>query len=97
MITILMKYHGHTLQSAVDYVGDLCHQTINEFVQNTKNVPHWGPEVDDMVKRYIRGLEDWMVGYVLKIPPERRVLNGKIEPFIGASILHVTLAIMEKK
>ncbi|KIK51745.1 hypothetical protein GYMLUDRAFT_181084 [Collybiopsis luxurians FD-317 M1] len=64
MITILMKYHGHTLQSAVDYVGDLCHQTINDFVQNSKNVPHWGPEVDDIVKRYIRGLEDWIVGTI---------------------------------
>ncbi|KAF8077664.1 terpenoid synthase [Lyophyllum atratum] len=62
MIVILMKYHGHSLQSAVDYVGDLCAQTIDAFVENRRKLPSWGPEVDDMVDRYVTGLQDWIVG-----------------------------------
>ncbi|KAF9479291.1 terpenoid synthase [Pholiota conissans] len=62
MITILMEYHGLDLQGAVDFVGDLCSQTIDTFNENKKNVPSWGPEIDDMVSRYIQGLQDWIVG-----------------------------------
>lgn len=65
MIVILMKYHGHTLQSAVDYVGELCRGTIDDFNANRKNIPSWGPVVDDIVQRYIQGLQDWIVGYAL--------------------------------
>ena len=64
MICILMKYHGHTLQSAVDYVGDLCAQTIDAFSANKTQLPSWGPEIDDMVARYVQGLQDWIVGSV---------------------------------
>ncbi|EAU88892.1 hypothetical protein CC1G_12294 [Coprinopsis cinerea okayama7 len=62
MIIILMEHHGHTLQSAVDYVGSLCQQTINTFCENKQQLPSWGPEIDDMVAKYVQGLEDWIVG-----------------------------------
>ncbi|KAF9449584.1 terpenoid synthase [Macrolepiota fuliginosa MF-IS2] len=62
MIVILMKYHDHNLQSAVDYVGNLCAETIDSFQKHKGLVPSWGPEVDDMVVRYIQGLQDWIVG-----------------------------------
>ncbi|KAJ3512376.1 hypothetical protein NLJ89_g3557 [Agrocybe chaxingu] len=62
MIVILMQYHGHTLQSAVDYVGELCAQTIDTFCENKERLPSWGPEIDDMVARYVKGLQDWIVG-----------------------------------
>lgn len=65
MIVILMVYHGHTLQSAVDYVGYLCKETIDGFNETRKKIPSWNPEVDDMVARYVQGLQDWIVGYVL--------------------------------
>lgn len=64
MIVILMEYHDMTLQQAVDYVGDLCKQTIDAFCQNKGNIPSWGPEIDDMVARYVQGLQDWIVGFV---------------------------------
>ena len=64
MICILMKYHGHDLQSAVDYVGDLCAKTIDTFSANKEQIPSWGPEIDGMVAGYVKGLQDWIVGYV---------------------------------
>ncbi|KAJ7228636.1 terpenoid synthase [Mycena pura] len=62
MIVILMKYHGHTLQSAIDYVGELCRFTIDAFQRDRESLPSWGPEIDDMVQRYVGGLENWIVG-----------------------------------
>ncbi|KAJ3516644.1 hypothetical protein NLJ89_g985 [Agrocybe chaxingu] len=67
MIVILMEYHGHTLQSAVDYVGELCAQTIDTFCENKERLPSWGPEIDDMVARYVKGLQDWIVGQVFHL------------------------------
>ncbi|KAL0946496.1 hypothetical protein HGRIS_012714 [Hohenbuehelia grisea] len=62
MIVILMEYHGHTLQSAIDHVGELCRQTIDAFAENRKSIPSWGPEIDKMVDGYVQGLQDWIVG-----------------------------------
>ena len=65
MIVILMRYHGLTLQEAVDYVGTLCSETIDAFVENKKRIPSWGAEIDTMVQKYVMGLQDWIVGYVI--------------------------------
>ncbi|KAJ6501917.1 isoprenoid synthase domain-containing protein [Mycena sanguinolenta] len=62
MIVILMKYHGHTLQSAVDYVGELCRLSIDTFQRDRASIPNWGPEIQGMVERYVQGLESWIVG-----------------------------------
>ena len=65
MIVILMMHQGYTLQGAVDHVGELCAQTITSFIENRTKVPSWGPEIDPMVQRYIDGLQDWIVGWVV--------------------------------
>ncbi|KAI0351509.1 terpenoid synthase [Trametes cingulata] len=62
MIAILMNLRGLDLQSAVDFVGDLCKQTIDAFIDNQRNVPSFGPELDRDVAMYIQGLQDWIVG-----------------------------------
>ncbi|XP_006463497.1 hypothetical protein AGABI2DRAFT_144791 [Agaricus bisporus var. bisporus H97] len=62
MVDILMKYHNHTLESAMDYVGKLCSETMNNFERRKSQVPSWGPEIDDMVARYIQGLRNFTVG-----------------------------------
>lgn len=62
MIVILMKHHGLSLQGAVNYVGELCKQTIDAFVENQQSIPSWGPEIDTDVTVYVKGLQDWIVG-----------------------------------
>ncbi|KAH9928095.1 terpenoid synthase [Fomitopsis serialis] len=62
MIPILMTHKKLTLQEAVDYVGNLCKDTIDGFMENEKRVPSWGPEVDREVAIYVKGLRDWIVG-----------------------------------
>ena len=63
MIVILMTYHGMNLQEAVDYVGELCRQTIDAFCENMKRVPSFGiDQLDKDVAGYIQGVQDWIVG-----------------------------------
>ncbi|OSD08313.1 terpenoid synthase [Trametes coccinea BRFM310] len=62
MIPILMKLRGLDLQGAVDFVGDLCKQTIDAFVDNQQNIPSFGPDIDRDVAMYVQGLQDWIVG-----------------------------------
>jgi hypothetical protein len=62
MIVVVMKQYGMDLQSAVDFVGDMCKKSIDRFVENQAMVPSWGPEIDRQVQVYIGGLADWIVG-----------------------------------
>jgi len=62
MIVIMMRYHGMTLQEAVDFVGDLCKKSIDRFTEDRARLPSWGPETDAQVQVYVQGLADWIVG-----------------------------------
>ncbi|KAI0780394.1 terpenoid synthase [Trametes elegans] len=62
MIPILMNLRGLDLQSAVDFVGDLCKQTIDAFIDNQRKIPSFGPELDRAVGMYVQGLQDWISG-----------------------------------
>ncbi|KAF8889626.1 isoprenoid synthase domain-containing protein [Infundibulicybe gibba] len=62
MIPVVMKEEGLDLQSAVDFVGSLCKQSIDRFNDDRANLPSWGPKIDRDVAIYLDGLADWMVG-----------------------------------
>lgn len=62
MIIVVMMQEDLDLQSAVDFVGQLCKQSIDRFVEDRANLPSWGPEIDSQVDIYVEGLADWIVG-----------------------------------
>lgn len=62
MIVVVMQQEGLDLQSAVDFVGDLCQKSIDRFVAERAMLPSWGPEIDRQVQIYADGLADWIVG-----------------------------------
>ncbi|KAL0569394.1 Alpha-muurolene synthase [Marasmius crinis-equi] len=62
MIVIFMVHSNMTLQEAMERVGTMCADSIKRFNAERENLPSWGPEVDDMVQRYVQGLQDWIVG-----------------------------------
>ncbi|KAF4583483.1 Sesquiterpene synthase 2 [Pleurotus pulmonarius] len=62
MIPVVMHEEGLELQAAVDFVGALCKQSIDRFVECRANLPSWGPEIDRQVAVYVEGLADWIVG-----------------------------------
>lgn len=62
MIVVMMRQEGLDLQSAVDFVGDLCKQSIDRFIEQRAHLPSWGPDIDQQVEKYVGGLADWIVG-----------------------------------
>ena len=64
MVITLMRHNNLSLQGAIDYVGDLCKQTIDAFSTNKTKIPSWGPEIDEMVARYVECLQAWIPGYI---------------------------------
>jgi hypothetical protein len=62
IVCVVMINKGLDVQSAIDYVGDLCEQTIHQFKENHRNLPSWGPIIDKEVGIYISGLKAWMIG-----------------------------------
>jgi hypothetical protein len=62
MICVFMTNDGLDLQQAVDRIGELCKQTIDTFVENQARVPSWGDDIDQDVKLYVNGLQEWIVG-----------------------------------
>lgn len=62
MVAVLIQQHELSLQGAVDYVGQLCKQSVEFFETTRTQLPSWGPETDRDVQTYVLGLQDWMVG-----------------------------------
>ncbi|KAK2461246.1 hypothetical protein APHAL10511_006773 [Amanita phalloides] len=62
MISVVMNEHGLDLQSAVDFVGDMCKQSIDRFNKERQELPCWSPEIDRDVAVYVQGLANWIVG-----------------------------------
>ncbi|KAG6335506.1 hypothetical protein ID866_3578 [Astraeus odoratus] len=62
MINVVMKEQGIDLQSAFDFVGNLCKQSIDRFIDCRARLPSWGPEIDRDIAIYVDGLADWIVG-----------------------------------
>jgi len=83
MIPVIMEERGLDLQSAFDFVGDMCKKSIDRFIENRDMLPSWGPEIDRQVQVYVSGLADWIVGslhwsfdsdrYFGKLGPEVKV------------------------
>jgi hypothetical protein len=62
MIPVIMNERGIDLQTAVDFVGTLCKQSIDSFNEDRRNLPSWGPKIDKDVAVYVDGLASWIVG-----------------------------------
>jgi hypothetical protein len=62
MIVVLTREQGLDLQSAVDYLGQLCKDTVQRFEDNRAILPSWGEQLDKQVEIYIEGLQNWIVG-----------------------------------
>nr|QEP49715.1 alpha-muurolene synthase [Inonotus obliquus] len=63
MIIILEQRYGMELQDAMDYVGEMCRVTMENFVANKARIPSFGDaQLDRDVAGYVQGLQDWIVG-----------------------------------
>lgn len=62
MIPVVMNQEGIDLQTAVNFVGDMCRASIDRFIEDRSHLPSWGAEIDRDVAIYVSGLADWIVG-----------------------------------
>jgi hypothetical protein len=62
MVVVVMNEKDIDLQSAVDFVGDLCKKTIDCFIEDKSNIPSWGAKIDRDVAVYVDGLANWIFG-----------------------------------
>ncbi|KAJ7877118.1 isoprenoid synthase domain-containing protein, partial [Mycena olivaceomarginata] len=62
IVCVMMHEHGIDLQLAVNMLGKLCSDRMEDFIRLRAQLPSWGPTIDGMVKVYVDGLQDWMVG-----------------------------------
>lgn len=62
MIPVIMMERGLDLQSAFNFVGDLCKQSIDRFNHDKNQLPSWGSQIDKDLDVYINGLASWIVG-----------------------------------
>ncbi|KAJ7883181.1 isoprenoid synthase domain-containing protein [Mycena olivaceomarginata] len=62
IVCVMMHEHGIDLQLAVNMVGKLCSDRMGDFIRLRAQLPLWGPTIDGMVRVYVDGLQDWMVG-----------------------------------
>ena len=62
MIPVVMHQEGVDLQTAVEFVGNMCKQSIDRFNEDRARLPSWGPKIDHDVSIYVDGLANWIVG-----------------------------------
>jgi hypothetical protein len=62
MVVVVMHQQNVHLQAAIDFVGDLCMQSIDRFNDIRSHLPSWGPQIDEDVAKYAEGLSNWMMG-----------------------------------
>jgi len=62
MIPVVMYQEGLDVQTATDFVGEMCKQSIDRFNEERACLPSWGPEIDRDVAIYVDGLANWIVG-----------------------------------
>ena len=62
MIAVVMYQDGLSVQSAIDFVGEMCKQSIDRFNADRELLPSWNSTIDKHVKVYVDGLASWIVG-----------------------------------
>ncbi|THH13873.1 hypothetical protein EW146_g6385 [Bondarzewia mesenterica] len=62
LVIVAMNERGYSIQEAINFVGDLCKDTIDSFNSVRRSLPSWGPEIDRQVEQYVDGLQNWIIG-----------------------------------
>ncbi|KAH9925105.1 isoprenoid synthase domain-containing protein [Fomitopsis serialis] len=64
VVTVLMHDEDADVQTAADRVGSLFETLMDRFLQTQSQLPSWGSAVDQMVQKYVKALEYWIVGNI---------------------------------
>ncbi len=62
LVVVLMHEKDIGYQAAIEQAAKMVRDTIVRFETHRAQLPSWGPERDEMVAKYVQGLQDWMIG-----------------------------------
>jgi hypothetical protein len=68
-----------SLQEAADHSGVMYQSLVQQMLQGKASLRSFGPVVDDQLRAYIRGLEDWIVGSLHWSFENRRYFGDEAE------------------
>lgn len=57
-----MREHGLDVQGGIDYVDMLTRQAMSQYIALRDAVPSWGEKNDSDVRKFIAGLDHWVLG-----------------------------------
>jgi hypothetical protein len=60
-VAIVMA-EGRSLQSSIDFVGELVKERCDAYLADKAKLPSWGSKVDQDVNIYLTALEQWVIG-----------------------------------
>lgn len=79
LITVIEGERGIGLQEAFDVAGQFFQNDVEEFLRRKELLLSWGPEVDEVVSRYVTGLESWVSGSLEWSLSCGRYFGGSVE------------------
>ncbi|KAJ7443638.1 hypothetical protein B0H11DRAFT_2250555 [Mycena galericulata] len=60
LVTIVMHQYSMDAQSAMNWIGDLHDDIVDEFLQVWKSIPTFGGPLDREIRTYADGLGNWV-------------------------------------
>jgi len=64
LVFVAMQEKQLTLEGAMDYVNELTRARLNDYVEAKKQLRSFGPELDDEIAVYVRGMEHLVQGSI---------------------------------
>ena len=65
LVSILMREKGHSLQEAVDYIGDQFKALLDVFNTQESSLPSFGAQADEDLQTYIFTTKQSIIGYMI--------------------------------
>lgn len=62
IISAVMKEKSLGVQGALDYTGNMCHESMRSLLKDIKAIPSFLPSIDEVLQEYIIGLNTWISG-----------------------------------
>ncbi|KAI0058755.1 terpenoid synthase [Artomyces pyxidatus] len=62
ILTVVMRQKGLDMEASLDWVTQYHSDCLAEFLELRRNLPSFGPELDDTVAEYVDGVAQWVRG-----------------------------------
>ncbi len=64
-VTVAMRDKGMSIQEAADYTGAEFMERLSQFLEDRKELPSFGKNVDEDVQKYVYSISQWCIGNLI--------------------------------